>query len=123
MAQYSYKYSGVQAAFILAGFCTLPAGVAITVDDKAHKALAKNKFVKHLVDSGELVIEEAQEAKPTSGRGVKGSQSSKADKTDAGKEGGNELDDVRTALTDLEITFTDEETIDELKTKLAQATE
>lgn len=122
MAQYSYKYSGVQAAFILAGFCTLPAGVAVTVDDKAHKALAKNKFVKHLVDSGELVIEEAQEAKPT-GRGVKGSQGSKADKTDAGKEGGNELDDVRTALTDLEITFTDEETIDELKTKLAQVTE
>lgn len=130
MAKYSYKYSGSNAAFVFAGVATLPTGIAIALEADQHKALQKNKFAKHLIDAGELSIEEIAEvgdSKPaSSGRG-KGNQ---AGKPDDGKGKGDEskgtdltIDDVRKALTDLEITFTEDETIEQLQAKLAQATE
>ena len=128
MAKYSYTYSGSNAAFVFAGLVTLPKGIAVVVEANHHKALQKNKFAKHLIDAGELAIEEVAEvgdSKPASGRG-KGAQSGK---TDEGK-GKDEfktpeltIDDVRKALTDLEITFADDETLEQLHEKLAQATE
>lgn len=129
MAKYSYKYSGSNAAFVFAGVATLPTGIAIALEADQHKALQKNKFAKHLIDAGELSIEEIAEvgdSKPASGRG-KGAQ---AGKPDDGKGRGDKskgtdltLDDVRKALTDLEITFTEDETLEQLQAKLTQATE
>lgn len=128
MAKYSYTYSGSNAAFVFAGIATLPKGIAVVVEANHHKALQKNKFAKHLIDAGELSIEEIAEvgdSKSASGRG-KGAQSGKTDEG-KGKDGSKTpkltIDDVRKALTDLEITFADDETLEQLQEKLAQATE
>lgn len=129
MAKYSYKYSGSNAAFVFAGVATLPTGIAIALEADQHKALQKNKFAKHLIDAGELSIEEIAEvgdSKPASGRG-KGAQAGKSDdgkgKGDKSKGTDLTIDDVRKALTDLEITFTEDETLEQLQAKLTQATE
>lgn len=128
MAKYSYTYSGSNAAFVFAGIATLPKGIAVAIEANQHKALQKNKFAKHLIDAGELSIEEIADAveKPASGRG-KGAQSGKPDdgkgKGDGSKGTELTIDDVRKALTDLEITFTEDETLEQLQAKLAQATE
>lgn len=128
MAKYSYKYSGSNAAFVFAGVATLPTGIAIALEADQHKALQKNKFAKHLIDAGELSIEEIAEvgdSKPASGRG-KGAQAGKPDdgkgKGDKSKGTDLTIDDVRKALTDLETTFTEDETLEQLQAKLAQAT-
>ena len=129
MAKYSYKYSGSNAAFVFAGVATLPTGIAIALEADQHKALQKNKFAKHLIDAGELSIEEIAEvgdSKPASGRG-KGAQAGKPDdgkgKGDESKGGELTIDEVRKALTDLEITFSEDETLEQLQAKLTQATE
>ena len=129
MAKYSYTYSGSNAAFVFAGVATLPTGIAIALEADQHKVLQKNKFAKHLIDVGELSIEEIAEvgdSKPASGRG-KGAQAGKPDdgKGNGDKSKGTDLtiDDVRKALTDLEITFAEDETLEQLQEKLAQATE
>ena len=129
MAKYSYTYSGSNAAFVFAGVATLPTGIAVLLEADQHKALQKNKFAKHLIDAGELSIEEIAEvgdSKPASGRG-KGAQAGKPDdgkgKGDKSKGTDLTIDDVRKALTDLEITFAEDETLEQLQEKLAQATE
>ena len=129
MAKYSYTYSGSNAAFVFAGVATLPTGIAVALEADQHKALQKNKFAKHLIDAGELAIEEVAEvgdSKPASGRG-KGAQAGKPDdgkgKGDKSKGTDLTIDDVRKALTDLEITFAEDETLEQLQEKLAQATE
>ena len=128
MAKYSYTYIGSNAAFVFAGIATLPTGIAVLLEADQHKALQKNKFAKHLIDAGELAIEEIAEvgdSKPASGRG-KGAQSGKTDDgkgKDESKPAELTIDDVRKALTDLEITFAEDETLEQLQEKLAQATE
>ena len=128
MAKYSYTYSGSNAAFVFAGIASLPTGIAVLLEADQHKALQKNKFAKHLIDAGELAIEEVAEvgdSKPASGRG-KGVQSGKTDDgkgKDESKPAELTIDDVRKALTDLEITFAEGETLEHLQEKLAQATE
>ena len=129
MAKYSYTYSGSNAAFVFAGIATLPTGIAVLLEADQHKALQKNKFAKHLIDAAELSIEEVAEvgdSKPASGRG-KGAQAGKPDdgkgKGDKSKGTDLTIDDVRKALTDLGITFTEDETLEQLQEKLAQATE
>lgn len=128
MAKYSYKYSGSNAAFVFSGIATLPVGIAVALEADQHKALQKNKFAKHLIDAGELSIEEIAEigdSKPASGSRGKGAKAGKTDegKGDDSKSSDTEIDDVRKALTDLEITFTEDETLEQLQAKLAQATE
>ena len=128
MAKYSYKYSGSNAAFVFSGIATLPAGIAVALESDQHKALLKNKFAKHLIEAGELIFEEITEvgdSKPASGSRGKGTKTGKTDegKGDDSKNSDTEIDDVRKALTDLEITFAEDETLDELKAKLAQVTE
>ena len=128
MAKYSYTYSGSNAAFVFAGIASLPTGIAVLLEADQHKALQKNKFAKHLIDAGELAVEEVAEvgdSKPASGRG-KGAQSGKTDEgkgKDESKTAELTIDDVRKALTDLEITFAEDETLEQLQEKLAQATE
>ena len=97
MAKYSYTYSGSNAAFIFAGVCTLPAGIAVSIEADQHKALQKNKFAKHLLDIDELAIEEiADDSKPT-GRG-RGANKSDLDKGDTSKVNVLTIDDVRKAF-------------------------
>lgn len=128
MAKYSYTYSGSNAAFVFASVATLPTGITVALEADQHKALQKNKFAKHLIDAGELTVEEITEAteKPaSSGRG-KGAQSGKTDDgkaKDESKPAELTIDDVRKALTHLEITFSEDETLEQLQEKLAQATE
>lgn len=122
MAKYLYTYSGSNAAFIFAGVCTLPTGIAVSIEADQHKALQKNKFAKHLLDIDELAIEEiADDSKPT-GRG-RGANKSDLDKGDTSKVNVLTIDDVRKALTDLDITYADDETVEQLQAKLTQATE
>ncbi|QIC64461.1 hypothetical protein [Acinetobacter schindleri] len=128
MAKHSYTYSGSNAAFVFAGVATLPTGIAVALEADQHKALQKNKFAKHLLDAGELTVEEIAEAgdlKPASGGRGKGAQSGKDDGKgkDESKPAELTIDDVRKALTDLEITFAEDETLEQLQEKLAQATE
>lgn len=125
MAKYSYTYSGSNAAFVFAGVATLPAGIAVALEAAQHKELQKNKFAKHLVESGELEIleipeEETKAAGKTGGRGGKGGnaageQQKPTDEAD--------LAAVRTELAALEITFSEDETLEQLQAKLAQAKE
>ncbi|WP_159137726.1 hypothetical protein [Acinetobacter pittii] len=125
MAKYSYTYSGSNAAFVFAGVTTLPAGIAVALEAAQHKELQKNKFAKHLVESGELEIQEIpdEETKATGKTGGKGGKSNDAagDQQKAADEAA--LAAVKAELAALEVTFSDDETLEQLQAKLAQAKE
>lgn len=126
--KYSYIYSGLQAAFVFSGIAVLPTGTQTLVDEEAHKKLTKNKFAKHLIDIGELEVQEIAEDEPkaagkTGGRGGKGGK-----QNDAAGEQQKPTDEaalaaVKAELTALEVTFSDDETLEQLQAKLAQAKE
>ncbi|KCX15117.1 hypothetical protein KWE34_03530 [Acinetobacter pittii] len=126
--KYSYIYSGLQAAFVFSGIAVLPTGTPTLVDEEAHKKLTKNKFAKHLIDIGELEIQEIPDDEPkaagkTGGRGGKGGK-----QTDAAGEQQKATDEaalaaVKAELTALEVTFSDDETLEQLQAKLDQAKE
>ncbi|MDC4840221.1 hypothetical protein ABTC33_08050 [Acinetobacter baumannii] len=126
--KYSYIYSGLQAAFVFSGIAVLPTGTPTLVDEEAHKKLTKNKFAKHLIDIGELEVQQIAEDEPktagkTGGRGGKGGK-----QNDAAGEQQKPTDEaalaaVKAELTELEVTFSDDETLEQLKAKLAQAKE
>lgn len=125
--KYSYTYSGFQAAFVFSGLAILSKGISTLIEEDVHKNLQKNKFAKHLLETGELEIEEIADdepkAAPKSGRGGKGGKQNDA-ATDAAKAADEAaLAAVKAELTDLEITFTDDETLEQLQAKLAQAKE
>lgn len=122
MAKYSYTYSGSNAAFVFAGVATLPAGIAVALEAAQHKELQKNKFAKHLVESGELEImeipeEETKAAGKTGGRGGKAAGEQQKPTDEAA------LAAVRSELTALEVTFSDDEKLEQLQAKLDQAKE
>ena len=128
--KYSYLYSGLQAAFVFSGLAVLPTGVPTSVDEDVHKTLSKNKFAKHLIDSGDLTVTEIAEdvvtkaagKGSTGGRGKGGKQDGAA--TDAAKAAEDSpLATVQAELTELGITFADDETLEQLQAKLAQAKE
>ncbi|ENU36026.1 hypothetical protein [Acinetobacter parvus] len=128
--KYSYLYSGLQAAFVFSGLAVLPTGVPTSVDEDVHKALSKNKFAKHLIDSGDLTVTEIADdgvtksasKGSTGGRGKSGKQDGAA--TDAAKAAEDSaLATVQAELTELGITFADDETLEQLQAKLTQAKE
>ncbi|MDC5439801.1 hypothetical protein Q5X38_00075 [Acinetobacter baumannii] len=130
--KYSYIYSGLQAAFVFSGIAVLPTGTPTLVDEEAHKKLTKNKFAKHLIDIGELEVQEIPDDEPkttgkTGGRGGKGGKQNDAagDVAKAAEEAAEEaaLAAVKAELTELEVTFSDDETLEQLQAKLAQAKE
>lgn len=125
MAKYSYTYSGSNAAFVFAGFATLPAGIAVALEAAQHKELQKNKFAKHLVESGELEIQEIpdEETKAAGRTGGKGGKQNNAadDQQKATDEAA--LAAVKAELTALEVTFSEDETFEQLQAKLDQAKE
>ncbi|MDC5097756.1 hypothetical protein ACT4VM_07140 [Acinetobacter baumannii] len=126
--KYSYIYSGLQAAFVFSGIAVLPTGTPTLVDEEAHKKLTKNKFAKHLIDIGELEVQEIAEDEPktagkTGGRGGKGGK-----QNDAAGEQQKPTDEaalaaVKAELTALEVTFSEDETFEQLQAKLDQAKE
>ncbi|MDC4803442.1 hypothetical protein ACT4U9_09295 [Acinetobacter baumannii] len=126
--KYSYIYSGLQAAFVFSGIAVLPTGTPTLVDEEVHKKLTKNKFAKHLIDIGELEVQEIAEDEPktagkTGGRGGKGGK-----QNDAAGEQQKPTDEaalaaVKAELTELEVTFSEDETLEQLQAKLAQAKE
>ncbi|KAF0597289.1 hypothetical protein [Acinetobacter baumannii] len=126
--KYSYIYSGLQAAFVFSGIAVLPTGTPTLVDEESHKKLSKNKFAKHLIDIGELEVQEIPDEEPkaggkTGGRGGKGGKQNDAagDAAKAAEEAA--LATVKAELTALEVTFSDDETLEQLQAKLAQAKE
>ena len=129
--KYSYIYSGLQAAFVFSGIAVLPTGTPTLVDEEAHKKLSKNKFAKHLINIGELEVQEIPDDEPkatgkTGGRGGKGGKGGK--QNDAAGEQQKPTDEdalaaVKAELTALEVTFSDDETLEQLQAKLAQAKE
>ena len=93
------------------------------MDPQAFKL--KFKYDTALMNLPDAEIAEVGDSKPASGRG-KGAQSGKTDDgkgKDESKPAELTIDDVRKALTDLEITFAEDETLEQLQEKLAQATE
>ncbi|MDC4567224.1 hypothetical protein OW684_01820 [Acinetobacter baumannii] len=126
--KYSYIYSGLQAAFVFSGIAVLPTGTPTLVDEEAHKKLTKNKFAKHLIDIGELEVQQIAEDEPktagkTGGRGGKGGKQNDAAGEQQKPTDEDALAAVKAELTALEVTFSDDETLEQLQAKLAQAKE
>lgn len=126
--KYSYIYSGLQAAFVFSGIAVLPTGTPTLLDEEAHKKLTKNKFAKHLNDIGELEVQEIAEDEPktagkTGGRGGKGGKQNDAAGEQQKPTDEDALAAVKAELTELEVTFSDDETLEQLQAKLAQAKE
>ena len=126
--KYSYIYSGLQAAFVFSGIAVLPTGTPTLMDEEAHKKLTKNKFAKHLIDIGELEVQEIPDDEPkaagkTGGRGGKGGKQNDAAGEQQKPTDEDALAAVKTELTALEVTFSDDETLEQLQAKLAQAKE
>ena len=125
--KYSYIYSGLQAAFF-SGIAVLPTGTPTLVDEEAHKKLTKNKFAKHLINIGELEVQEIPDDEPkatgkTGGRGGKGGKQNDAAGEQQKPTDEDALAAVKAELTALEVTFSDDETLEQLQAKLAQAKE
>lgn len=134
MAKYIYTYGGSQAAFVFSGVAILPVSVPITLEQEAHEKLTSNKFAKHLIDNGELVVEEIANDPATKSTGKvgntgkangKGGKSSAAADAEKATQEAHEaaLTFVKAELTKLEITFSDDEGLEQLQAKLEQAKE
>lgn len=125
MAKYSYTYSGSNAAFVFAGVATMPTGIAVVLEATQHKELQKNKFAKHLVESGELEILEIpeEEIKAAGKTGGKSGKQNNADGDQSKATDEAALAAVKAELTALEVTFSDDETLEQLQAKLNQAKE
>ncbi|MEG2264123.1 MAG: hypothetical protein RSB25_07435 [Acinetobacter sp.] len=126
--KYAYIYSGLQAAFVFSGLVVLPTGVSTTVDEEVHQKLKDKKITKHLIDVGDLTITEVEETgttKTTSSGKSKTAEEKAAAKAAAKAEADNAaaLASVKEELTKLQVTFTDDETLEALQEKLATAKE
>ncbi|WP_461196752.1 hypothetical protein [Acinetobacter pittii] len=120
-------YSGSQAAFSFDGI-QVGQGQTVEVSAADLTRISKGKAFKSLVDKGELEVQEIPDEEPkaggkTGGRGGKGGK-----QNDAAGEQQKATDEaalaaVKAELTALEVTFSDDETLELLQAKLAQAKE
>ncbi|MDC5207193.1 hypothetical protein NRA21_04510 [Acinetobacter baumannii] len=120
-------YSGSQAAFSFDGI-QVGQGQTVQVSAADLTRISKAKAFKSLVEKGDLEIQEIPDEEPkaggkTSGRGGKGGKQNDAagDAAKAAEEAA--LATVKAELTELEVTFSDDETLEQLQAKLAQAKE
>lgn len=120
-------YSGSQAAFSFDGI-QVGQGQTVQVSAADLTRISKGKAFKSLVEKGELEVQEIAEDEPktagkTGGRGSKGGKQNDA----AGEQQKPTVEDalaaVKAELTALEVTFSDDETLEQLQAKLAQAKE
>lgn len=119
-------YSGSQAAFSFDG---IQVGLGQTVEVSAADLtrISKGKAFKSLVEKGELEVQEIADDEPkgtgkTGGRGGKGGKQNDA-AGDNVKADEAALAVVKAELTALEVTFSDDETLEQLQAKLDQAKE
>jgi hypothetical protein len=119
-------YSGSQAAFSFDG---IQVGLGQTVEVSAADltCISKGKAFKSLVEKGELEVQEIPNDEPkaagkTGGRGGKGGKQNDA-AGDNVKADEAALAAVKAELTKLEVTFSDDETLEQLQAKLDQAKE
>ncbi|HEN9525238.1 hypothetical protein I0P11_13815 [Acinetobacter baumannii] len=120
-------YSGSQAAFSFDGI-QVGQGQTVQVSASDLTRISKGKAFKSLVEKGELEVQEIPDEEPkaggkTGGRGGKGGK-----QNDAAGEQQKATDEaalaaVKAELTALEVTFSDDETLEQLQAKLAQAKE
>ena len=101
-------YSGLQAAFSFDGI-QVGKGKTIEVTTAELNKLQKGKAFQALLESGDLSVDDTQDSKPAGRKGT-----SKSDP---------ELDKVRAELKALDVTYADDETLEQLQAKLAQAKE
>lgn len=120
-------YSGSQAAFSFDGI-QVGQGQTVQVSASDLTRISKGKAFKSLVEKGELEVlqipdEEPKSPSKTGGRGGKGGKQNDAagDAAKAAEEAA--LATVKAELTALEVTFSDDETLEQLQAKLAQAKE
>ncbi|MDK2146073.1 hypothetical protein [Acinetobacter baumannii] len=120
-------YSGSQAAFSFDGI-QVGQGQTVQVSAADLTRISNGKAFKSLVEKGELEVQEIAEDEPkttgkTGGRGGKGGKQNDAagDAAKAAEEAA--LATVKAELTELEVTFSDDETLEQLQAKLAQAKE
>ncbi|MFL1413262.1 hypothetical protein ACJOY7_11155 [Acinetobacter baumannii] len=120
-------YSGSQAAFSFDGI-QVGQGQTVQVSASDLTRISKGKAFKSLVEKGELEVQEIPDEEPktggkTGGRGGKGGKQNDAagDAAKAAEEAA--LATVKAELTELEVTFSDDETLEQLQAKLAQAKE
>jgi len=118
-------YSGSQAAFSFDGI-QVGKGQTVEVSTEDFTRISKGKAFKSLVEKGELDIQEIPDDEPkgkTGGRGGKGSKSNDTagDQQKAADEAA--LAAVKAELAALEVTFSEDETLEQLQAKLAQAKE
>lgn len=131
--KYSYMYSGSQAAFVFSGLAVFPAGVPTVIDADIHKKLQDNKFAQHLIESGEIDVQEIDEPSKSKSTGGTGGRSTggKGKQNDAAIDAAKAADDalkvaldaVKAELKELGVTFSDDESLEQLQDKLAQAKE
>jgi hypothetical protein len=118
-------YSGSQAAFSFDGI-QVGKSQTVEVSTEDFTRISKGKAFKSLVKKGELDIQEIPDDEPkgkTGGRGGKGGK-----QTDAASDAAKAADEaalaaVKAELAALEVTFSDDETLEQLQAKLAQAKE
>lgn len=120
-------YSGSQAAFSFDGI-QVGKGQTVEVSTSDLTRISKGKAFKSLVEKGELEVQESPDEEPkatgkTGGRGGKGGKQNDAagDAAKAAEEAA--LAAVKAELAALEVTFSEDETLEQLQAKLAQAKE
>lgn len=120
-------YSGSQAAFSFDGI-QVGQGQTVQVSATDLTRISKGKAFKSLVEKGELEVQEIPDEEPkaagkTGGRGGKGGKQNDAAGEKQKPTDEDALAAVKAELTALEVTFSDDETLEQLQAKLAQAKE
>ncbi len=120
-------YSGSQAAFSFDGI-QVGQGQTVQVSAADLTRISKGKAFKSLVEKGELEVQEIPDDEPktagkTGGRGGKGGKQNDAAGEQQKPTDEDALAAVKAELTALEVTFSDDETLEQLQAKLAQAKE
>ncbi|WP_284108981.1 hypothetical protein [Acinetobacter pittii] len=120
-------YSGSQAAFSFDGI-QVGQGQTVEVSAADLTRISKGKAFKSLVDKGELEVQEISDEEPkaggkTGGRGSKGGKQNNAADDQQKATNDAALAAVKAELTALEVTFSEDETLEQLQAKLAQAKE
>lgn len=120
-------YSGSQAAFSFDGI-QVGQGQTVQVSATDLTRISKGKAFKSLVEKGELEVQEIPDDEPkaagkTGGRGGKGGKQNDAAGEQQKPTDEDAMAAVKAELTALEVTFSDDETLEQLQAKLAQAKE
>ncbi len=112
MPKYTYQGEhGRLSARTKFGAVVLPKGVEVELTDDQHEALASHPVFTALEKSGELIISEVKKTKPNS----------KTDTAAVKAKREAELVEVKSKLTELNVEFSDDESLEDLQAKLAAA--